>query len=116
MKNSIEETISYYLAAWNEKEKQAIKENLENCLSADFTYTDKNTPAVKGLEACTDLIFHSYDKIPERTFSIISQADHFYNKGRFYWRVTLPGKDARDCMDYFEYDEENKLTAIAGFV
>ena len=116
MKNSIEENIQYYLAAWNEKERQLIKANLEKCLSADSTYTDKNTAAVKGLEAFTDLIVHSYDKMPEREFSITSALDHFDNKGCYYWRVTFPNKDAKEGMDYIEYNEENKITTIVGFV
>lgn len=116
MKNSIEENIQYYLAAWNAKERPVIKANLEKCLSADITYTDKNTAMIKGLEAFTNLIVHSYDKMPERTFSITSALDHFDNKGRYYWRVTFPGNNSKDGMDYIEYDGENKITAIVGFV
>ncbi|MFT3935684.1 MAG: hypothetical protein QM726_18800 [Chitinophagaceae bacterium] len=116
MKQSIEETVQQYTDTWNLENADEIRAGFEKCLSPGCTYTDKNTPGFAGPQSFTDLAMKSHELSPGRRFTLTSVPEYFSNKGRYFWRVSFPDKPARDCMDYFEFNNENKITAIVGFV
>ena len=116
MKQPIENAVQQYLAAWNTKDPSEVKAGFEKCLSANCTYTDKNTPAISGIKGFTDFVAASHKATPGRLFSLRSEPEYFSNKGRYFWSVSFPDKPTRDCMDFFEFDNDNFITAIVGFV
>jgi hypothetical protein len=116
MKQSIEQAVQQYTDTWNLEDENEIKAGFEKCLSANCTYTDKNTVGFSGPQNFTDLAMKSHGLYPGRIFSLVSVPEHFSNHGRYFWRVGFSDKTARDCMDYFEFDDAHMITAIVGFV
>ena len=113
---TIEESITLYIQAWNEKGLKNIKPALEKCWTADSTYADPNNAPVKGLDGLVTLIGRVQVQSPESKFSQTSQVESHHGSGRFKWRLTKKnGETAREGLDYFEYDSKNRITRIVGF-
>jgi hypothetical protein len=114
-KKSIEEIILIYTSAWNETERESIREKIDQCWSAEGTYTDKLTDTIAGRDAITDLIMSSYGQMGPRTFQVLAEPVTHHSSGRFSWLVTRPEGYPAEGMDYFEFDEQNHITRIVGF-
>ena len=115
MKN-MNETIERYTSAWNEKTIQDVKAAFADILANEITYQDKNTPLVTGMEAFVDLVMLSHDKVPGRTFSLSGEPEYFDHHCFYSWKINIPGHGEFAGKDYVEYNDENKLTKIIGFV
>jgi hypothetical protein len=112
---NIEEAILTYTSAWNETAREVILEKIKKCWAPDGTYTDKLTDTIIGPEAITDLIISSYGQMGPRTFTVLSQPDTHHQSGRFYWLAIRPEGYPVPGMDYFEFNDENRITRIVGF-
>ncbi|MCR8557623.1 nuclear transport factor 2 family protein [Mucilaginibacter sp. BJC16-A38] len=118
MKNAqtIEESVAFYVKAWNEKEPEAIKAALNQCLTPDITYIDVMTPLVNGIEEFTNLILHSHSISPGRTFHLPKPLEAHNNTALYTWILRRPGKPDHYAMDFVEYNDEHKITRIVGFI
>lgn len=114
-RQSIEETILMYTSAWNETEREAIAEKIEQCWAPEGTYTDKLTNTIQGQQAITELIANSYAQMGPRTFKVLSAPDIHHQSGRFRWLAIRPQGYPIEGMDYFEFDTQNRITRIVGF-
>ena len=112
---SIEETILTYTSAWNETEPKAIRAKINKCWAAEASYTDKITDTITGQEAITDLIIRSYELMGPRTFKVLGQPETHHKNGRFRWLAIRPEGYPVEGMDYFEFDEQNRIIRIVGF-
>jgi hypothetical protein len=112
---SIEEIILIYTSAWNETEREVIREKIDQCWSDEGTFTDKVTDQITGRDAITDLIISSYDQMGPRTFKVLAEPVTHHLSGRFRWLVIRPEGYPVEGMDYFEFDEHNRITRIVGF-
>lgn len=117
MKNieSIEDTILNYTSAWNETERTAILEKISKCWAPAGTYTDPLTNTIIGQEAIADLIMGSYEQMGARTFEVLGEPQTHHQSGRFRWLAIRPEGYPVEGMDYFEFDNENRITRIVGF-
>jgi uncharacterized lipoprotein NlpE involved in copper resistance len=112
---SIAENIFVYTSAWNECEREAIREKINQCWSAEGTFTDKVTDTIKGRDAITDLIIKSYDQTGQKNFKVIAEPVTHHRSGHFHW-MNLPTEGyPTKGMDYFEFDEQNRITRIVEF-
>ncbi|ANI89704.1 isomerase [Arachidicoccus ginsenosidimutans] len=111
---SIEEMIEQYVAAWNKQNFEDYKAAFAKCWAEDATYTDPNNALVKGVEGITELAATSLEKSPHRVFHVLTQPDYHHNVGRYTWKVDLP-EGSKEGFDYFEFNEEHKLTRIVSF-
>lgn len=111
---SVEEMIRQYVAAWNNENLEEFKTAFAQCWAADATYTDPNFELVTGVDGIAGLAQASLELIPVRTFYISAQPDYHHNAGRYIWKVDLPG-ETREGFDYFEFNEENKITRLVSF-
>ena len=112
---TIEETIQLYTSAWNEAEPQAIREKIDQCWSDQGTFTDKATDTITGRDAIVDLIAGSYGQTGPRMFQVLAEPAAHHRSGRFRWlMIRLQGYPI-EGMDYFEFDEQNRITRIIGF-
>ena len=112
---SIEEIVLLYTSAWNETEQEAIRKKIDQCWSAEGTYTDKLTNTVTGRDGITNLIISSYDQMGPRTFKVLGMPDTHHHSGRFRWLAIRPEGYPAEGMDYFEFNEQNQITRIVGF-
>ena len=112
---NIEETILVYTSAWNETEPEAIRAKINQCWAAEGTYTDKITDTITGQEAISDLIVRSYDIMGPRTFKVLGMPETHHQSGRFRWLAIRPEGYPAEGMDYFEFDEQHRITRIVGF-
>jgi len=115
MKN-IKETVELYTKAWNEETAAAVKLAFAQILADEITYQDKHTPLVKGIDAFVDLVMSSYEKVPGRSFSLLTEPEYFDHHCYYAWSIKIPGNGEFTGRDYVEYNDENKMTKIIGFV
>ena len=110
------ETVSRYVSAWNEKTPEAVKAALLESCVAGITYTDKQTPLIDGIDGLVKLIMSSHDLFPGRTFWVQTSPEYFGNHCYYTWGGNLPVKGDVIGHDYMQYNDENKITAIIGFL
>jgi hypothetical protein len=111
---SIEEMIEKYVASWNNNNLREFKAAFAECWAADATYTDPNFELVKGVEGIAGLAQSSLEKIPIRKFNVITKPEYHHNVGRYNWNVVLP-EEIKEGFDYFEFNDEHKITRIVSF-
>jgi hypothetical protein len=118
MKNpqSVEDSVAQYTLAWNEKGQADIRAAIEKCCDVNVSYIDAHTPLVRGIDGITALIVKSYEQMPVRTFVLPAPPECHNNLGRYRWLLLKPGETDHEGMDFFEYNEENKITRIVGFL
>ena len=114
-KQTIKESVTQYVTAWNISGAEKIKTALGKCWTADSTYADPNNAPVKGQDGLTKLIEFAQKQTPGGQFSQMSEPEFHHGSGCFKWRLTKKDGSARDGLDYFEYDSENRITRIVGF-
>jgi hypothetical protein len=115
MKN-MKETVERYTSAWNEKTAEKVKMAFVEIFVDEITYQDKNTPLIKGIDAFVDLVMSSHEKVPGPTFSLLTEPAYFEHHCYYPWSINIPGFGEFAGRDYAEYNDENKLTKIVGFV
>jgi len=113
---NMKETAERYTNAWNEETAAKVKAALAQVLADDITYQDRNTPLLKGIDAFVDLVMSSHEKVPGRTFSLLTEPEYFDHYCYYTWSINIPGKGEFKGRDYVEYNDENKMTKIVGFV
>lgn len=115
MKN-MKETVERYTSAWNEKTAAEVKVAFTQILADEITYQDRQTPLVTGIDAFVDLVMSSHEKVPGRTFSLSTEPEYFDHHCYYSWSINIPGHGDFSGSDYVEYNDENKMTKIIGFV
>ena len=112
---SIEENVLLYTSAWNETEREVISKKIDQCWSAQGTFTDKVTETITGREAIIDLIIKSYNETGPKNFSVMEEPVTHHRSGNYRW-INIPAEGyPAQGMDYFEFDEQNQITRIIGF-
>jgi hypothetical protein len=112
---NIEETILTYTSAWNETEREAVLEKISTCWAPGGSYTDRLTDTITGQDAIADLIISSYGQMGPRKFQVLAEPQVHHQSGRFRWLAIKPEGYPVEGMDYFEFDNENRITRIVGF-
>lgn len=112
----MKETVERYTSAWNEKTAAKVKVAFAQVLADEITYQDRQTPLVTGIDAFVDLVMSSYEKVPGRTFSLLTEPEYFDHHCYYSWSINIPGNGEFAGRDYAEYNDENKITKIIGFV
>ncbi|MDN5288513.1 MAG: isomerase [Mucilaginibacter sp.] len=114
MISSVEEMIKRYVAAWNGKTLEQYKTGFAECWATNATYTDPNFEGITGVDGIAGLAQASLEKIPVRTFNVLTLPDYHHNVGRYTWNVVLPG-ETKEGFDYFEFNEQNQITRLVSF-
>jgi hypothetical protein len=123
MKN-ITDTINRYVTAWNDKTFEAIEAAFSECCTQQITYTDKNASTytdsgekvINGIQRLTALVMSSHEKVPGRTFSMLTTPQYFDGHCHYSWGLHIPGKDVMAGWDYIQYNEDGLITKIIGFL
>lgn len=112
---SIEEAVLLYTSAWNAPRHEEILEKIQASLTIEATYTDRQTDTVSGHDAIADLIFITYQKAGPRIFRVLGLPDTHHQKGLFRWVAMPPAGYPLQGIDYFEFNENHRITHIVGF-
>ena len=115
MKN-MKETVQRYTSAWNEKTAAEVKGVFTQILADEITYQDRQTPLVTGIDAFVELVMSSHEQVPGRTFALLTEPEYFDHHCYYSWSISIPDKGEFAGRDYAEYNNENKITKIIGFV
>lgn len=113
MIQSVEEMIEKYVNAWNNKTLAEYTAAFAECWAEDATYTDPNFE-VKGIDGIAELANVSLPNAPLRKFSVFTQPEYHHKVGRYNWQVELPD-ETKGGFDYFEFNDEYKITRIVSF-
>jgi hypothetical protein len=111
---SVEEMIKSYVAAWNGRSLEQFKTGFAQCWAADATYTDPNYENLTGVDAIANLAYTSLQKMPVRTFNLLTTPDYHHNVGRYTWNVVLP-EETKEGFDYFEFNNQYQITRLVSF-
>ena len=111
---TVEEMIERYVTSWNEKGLEQFKAAFAECWADDATYTDPNFELVKGVDGIAGLAMISLERIPVRTFSVLTTPEYHHHVGRYNWQVKLP-EETKQGFDYFEFNDQHKITRIVSF-
>ncbi len=80
------------------------------------TYTEDQSPLIKGIDQLTALVMGSHAKMPGRTFSLLTTPQYFDGHCHYSWGLHMPGIDVMAGWDYIQYNEEHLITKIIGFL
>ncbi|HEY0297810.1 MAG TPA: hypothetical protein VGB84_01190 [Arachidicoccus sp.] len=115
MISSVEELIQHYIESWNKKTPEEFRTAFLQCWSEIGTYTDPNFALEKGVEAIANLAVGSLKKSPGRKFEVLTQPEYHHNTGRYTWKVIFSDGTSSKGFDFFEFDDEYKITRIVSF-
>jgi hypothetical protein len=116
MAPSVEEMFKQYITAWNKTGLAEFKTAFARCRATDATYTDANFALVNGVDGIAELAQVYLDRVPVRTFHVLTSPNYHHNFGHYTWTVDLPERTrVRDGFDYFEFNEENQITRLVSF-
>ena len=108
------ERATEYLAAWNERDTDAIRGHLERAVHPDVVFSD---PAnrVEGIDALEALIRSARIDLPEARYEQTSPLDGGHDRRyRYTWAVHTPDETIPG-MDFTTVDANDRLLRIDGF-
>lgn len=111
----IKYAVSAYLDAWNTGGLEKIYPKLQTFWTSESSYVDAKYPKVTGFDEFAIFIQAIHSELPEVMFIQSSKIDFHNNSGRFSWTMKNGSEIILNGMDYFEYDDEYKITRIVGF-
>jgi hypothetical protein len=103
-----------YLAAWNERDPDAIRGNLEASVHPEVVFSDPANRTV-GLDALEQLIRTARTDLPDAWYERTSALDGGHDaRYRYTWAVHTPD-DTIVGMDCTTVDDAGRLLRIDGF-
>ncbi|XSC42073.1 nuclear transport factor 2 family protein [Bradyrhizobium sp. RDT10] len=114
-KAAITETVTQYMAAWNESNDTARGALLEQCWSDGAVYLDP-TVSLAGRDALGAHIAAVQAGRPGARLEFMSGIDVHHNVVRFLWRlVRADGTCGDTSIDFGEIGADGRLVRIVGF-
>lgn len=108
----ITETITSYLAAWNQTDANARLSALEQLLTADARYVDPLAD-VTGPAALSELIGTVQDQFGGLPLSLYGEVDAHHDVARFQWVL---GEDVVVGADAIAVDADGRIRTVFGFI
>ncbi|MDR1501631.1 MAG: hypothetical protein LBT43_04170 [Prevotella sp.] len=111
--NTVEEMIMQYLIAWNQKDLASYKREFSKIWAEGAEYIDQ-FGHYNNVEELAAFAYESLKIIPDRVFAIHKKAEHHHNYGKYEWKATF-GDGINIGVDFFEYDDNFKITKLVSF-
>jgi hypothetical protein len=111
---SLEDTAAEYLAAWNERDVDAIRGHLERSVDSGVCFADpaNHTVGINELEA---MIRRARSELPDASYERTSSIDGGHDRRyRYTWAVHTPD-DTIVGMDCTTVDDRYRFVRIDGF-
>ena len=113
---TLDETVSAYCAAWNEKDGAARSALLEKCWGEAGVYEGPMGVVHAGRAALHAHIARLHQAYPGATIVAISKADEHHGKIHFTWKLVMPdGTIVNEGRDFDELDATGRIAHIVGF-
>ena len=114
-KSAIAETVTHYMAAWNEPDDAARDALLAQCWSDNGVYLDPNV-SLAGRDALSNKIGEVLASRPGARLEFMSGIDVHHTMVRFLWRlVRADGTSDDTSIDFGEVGPDGRLVRIVGF-
>ena len=107
------DTVTTYMAAWNEKDEAKRRKLIDQCWSDAGTYTDPMSD-VQGKEALFATIAGFHGQMPGAGIDLISGIDEHHGRIRFGWKL-VNGPQPMEGIDVGVLSSYGKLDSIIGF-
>ncbi len=113
---TLDETVSAYCAAWNEKDEAARSALLETCWGDAGIYEDPRGVVPPGRAALHARIVGFRKAYPGARIVATSKADEHHGKIHFTWKLVMPdGTVVNEGRDFGELDATGRIAHIVGF-
>ncbi len=113
---TLDETVSAYCAAWNEKDGAARTALLERSWGETGVYEDPMGMVPPGRAALHAHIANFHQGYPGAKIVKTSKVDEHHGKIHFTWKLELAdGSTAIDGRDFGELDASGRIAHIVGF-
>ena len=110
------DVIARYLDCWNETDPVARRKAIEEVWAADAEYIDPLAQA-RGRAEIDALIAGAQSQFPGLVFTPIGPVDAHHRQARFRWGLGPEGGAFLvEGFDVAVVNEENKITAVLGFL
>ena len=114
-KSAIAETVTQYMAAWNEPDDAARGALLAQCWGDNGVYLDPNV-SLAGRDALAKKIGEVLASRPGARLEYMSGIDIHHAMVRFLWRlVRADGTSGDASIDFGEVGPDGRLVRIVGF-
>ena len=108
------EAFDRMLAAWNETDREKIRDYLDAALTPDVHFVDP-TVDIKGIEAFETMIHGVQARIPNAVYSRISDVDNHHNLYRYHWAIHRNGEMLVQGFDVAATDDDGRISMVLGF-
>ena len=113
---TLDEIVSAYGAAWNEKDENARRTLLEKCWSENGVYEDPTAVVSPGRTALHAHIGQFHQAYPGARIVPTSKTDQHHGKIHFTWRMlSADGAILIDGRDFGGLDGAGLISHIVGF-
>jgi SnoaL-like domain len=102
------------MAAWNERDPQAIRSHLDQALSADVQFIDP-TIETNGLTDFEANVREFRAKYPNAQCIRTSSIDSHHQVHRYSWEIKAGGQLIMSGFDVAETDAQGKVRRVLGF-
>lgn len=103
-----------YLAAWNERDPDAIRAHLERSVTSDVIFVDP-VNQVTGIDAVERLIRDARAMSPDANYQLASGVDGHNRRYRYRWEVRFDETTVVPGMDVTTVDSTGRIERIDGF-
>lgn len=107
-------SLTEYLAAWNEREPDAIRSHLERSVTPDVVFVDPANQ-VTGIDAVERMIREARTEAPDAIYELASGVDGHNRRYRYRWAVRLDEATVVPGMDVTTVDPAGRIERIDGF-
>jgi hypothetical protein len=115
MASVVPESFAHYLAAWNERDVDRIREHLDRSVASDVVFADPANRTV-GPDELEALIRAARTDIPTAEYRLTSDIDGGHDRRyRYRWEVRIDGDTAVVGMDCTTVDEDGRIERLDGF-
>ena len=110
----VPEAFGHMLAAWNERDPDAIRAHLDRALSDDVVFCDPNY-LVEGKDAFEAMVRAFRQQLPDGNCSRTSGVDAHHHLFRYNWAVKNGDELVTPGFDVAALNEDGKVCRVDGF-
>lgn len=108
------ESLDHMLAAWNERDPDAVRGHLERGLSPEVVFIDPSI-VTRGLDEFEANVHEVQARLPGAEYRRASGVDHHHDVVRYAWEIWRDGQRVLPGFDVTELDADGRVLRVLGF-